>query len=117
MTSLILLSCQMFLLGFRFLSDVDADFYRHPRQKFFIMMRAFVDSNFHRYALYDFGEIAAGVFWRQKTEFCTAGWREGLNPTGKMVIGKSINLNLDLLTFLHVGQLNLFEVCFDPNII
>ena len=80
-------------------------------------MRVFVDSNFHRYALHDFGEIAAGVLRWQETEFRTAGWREGLNPTGKMVIGKSVNLNFDLLTLLHAGQLTLFEIRFDPNII
>ncbi len=69
-----------------------------------------IEHDLHRDALDDLGEVAGRVVRRQQREFLAAGRREAVDMALDGRAGEHVDVDLDRLAGLHVGELRLLEV-------
>ena len=76
-------------------------------------MRGFVagiERDPHRDALHHLGEIAGGVVRRQQREFLAAGGRDAVDMAMHDLAREHVDLDIDGLAFVHVGELGFLVV-------
>ena len=61
-------------------------------------------------ALHHLGEVAGGVVRRQQREFLAAGGREAVDVAVHDLAREHVDLDIDRLALVHVGELGLLEV-------
>src|SRR5579859_1483630 len=92
------------LLRFRFDGRDD----RHARPQ--LDRRAAFERYLHGDALHHLGEVAGGIIRRQQRELLAAGWREAVDMAVHDLAREHVDLDVDLLPLLNVGELGLLEV-------
>jgi len=96
--------------------------YRHYRHSGYeeaaVSTNAFpVERNFYGYALNDFREVAGGIVRRKQGELRTGSRRHAIDVPSKRVIREGIDGNFDFLFWLHPGELCLFVVGDNPQVV